>query len=107
MKIKDFVQGGQFWNLMKHFQLQKQGEDSKIVLPEGTKVKFNLDKILSQPDFLQSNPKFRDFIYNNKDNIFTIEYDKDHDSTSCLVCLEEDNTVPKWLFFNGYFDVVE
>jgi predicted site-specific integrase-resolvase len=67
-------------------------------LAEGTKVKLNYDEITSRPDYQRKQEKYRAFVENNKDKIFTVEYDERHREKPYLVCLEEDETPIKWLW---------
>ena len=41
----------------------------------------------------------------NKDTVFTVEYDEKYKNKPSLVCLKEDTTDPKWLFWVG--DLIE
>lgn len=78
----------------------------KINLYEGTKVQLNYKEMESHPDWGKLNPKYKEFVENNRNTIFTVEYDpiKKKNNTSdksSMVCLKEDITVPKWLFFTS------
>ena len=46
--------------------------------------------------------EYRAFVEANEDTIFTVEYDKFRQNPSTLVCLKEDPTPLKWLFWTGY-----
>ena len=63
---------------------------------EGSKVKLNYEKIISQKNDKTEN--YLMFVENNKDKIFTIEYDENHQDNPSVFCLKEDTTSPKWLF---------
>lgn len=76
----------------------------KVHLLEGTKVKLNYKEITSHPDWSRMNPNYIDFIEDNKDTIFTVEYDKlrkDAANKDVFVCLKEDETNPKWKFYTS------
>lgn len=81
-------------------------------IPEGAKVKLNFSKISSQPNW---NPNTDDFNHENytrwvRDNvnkIFTVEYDAKHKVNPTQVCLKEDKTDPKWLFWEGDLIVID
>ena len=77
-------------------------------LREGQKVKLNYKKMISHPDWnknLDENKTcYHNWVELHKDDIFTIEYDENHQD-GILVCFEEDTTEPKWLFYEG--DLVE
>lgn len=73
---------------------------------EGVKVKLNYKEITAHPDWQKINPKLKAFVEENKDNVFTVEYDlKKKESNSkdkdILVCLKEDTNEPKWLFYTS------
>ena len=68
-------------------------------LAEGTKVKIKYEQVLSH--FSDGgNPIFTDWLEKNKDNVFTIEYDERHTQNPQLVCLAEDESNPKNLFWD-------
>ena len=67
-------------------------------LPDGEKVKINVDRILEHKDSLTQ--EYIDFIENNRDTVFTV---KKYDSgvgkeNSKRFTLKEDTTDPKWIF---------
>jgi len=75
-----------------------------ISLYEGTKVKINYEEMTSHPDWPKLNPRLRDFVESHKDDIYTVEYDPVKKNNNApdkrsMVCLKEDETNPKWLFF--------
>ena len=67
-------------------------------MSEGTKVKINCDAIASRPDYYKMRKEYRDFIINNRDKIFTVEYDDRHRDKPYLVCFKEDTSPIKWLW---------
>ena len=71
------------------------------LIKEGTKVKINVEKLQQEKSYNQRNIRWRKFIEDNKDTIFTVEYDKNKKDNPKMVCLKEDPTEPKWLFFVG------
>ena len=77
-------------------------------LEEGRKVKLNYKKMISHPDWnknLDFNKRnHHNWVELHKDNIFTVEYDERH-KDGILLCLKEDATEPKWLFYEG--DLIE
>ena len=78
-----------------------------IYIPEGTKVKLDLKKIQGHPDYMRLTENYRKFVEGNKDTIFTVEYDKFRENPSTLVCLKEDPTPIKWLFWTGFLIKIE
>lgn len=72
-------------------------ENKDNILPEKQKVKINYKRIASEKDYLKRQKKYRKFLEENKNKVFTVEYDRNHPDGK-MVCLEEDATEPKWLF---------
>ena len=62
-------------------------------IKEGDKVKLNIYKIKSSPDYQIMNPKYKSFIEENKDTVFTAHYERE-----TLISFVEE---PKWLFWRG------
>lgn len=73
--------------------------DKDSSIPEGTKVKFNYKKMKENPDWEILRTDYKNFVVNNIDKIFTVEYDKGKETEPTLVCLKEDVASPKWLFY--------
>lgn len=63
-------------------------------LEEGTKVKINRKRI---EEVQTLSPKFKSWLDENEDKIFTVEKDNQV-RYGFQVCLKEDKTTPKWLF---------
>lgn len=76
-------------------------------LKEGTKVKINVNKLRKEKNYYKRRIDWRNFIETNIDKIFTVEYDANKKENPALVCLKEDNTSPKWLFYIGDLIQVE
>lgn len=72
-----------------------------IYIAEGTKVKLNINRIKNHPEYLKLTDDYRTFVEANENTIFTVEYDKFRKNPSTLVCLKEDPTPVKWLFWTG------
>ena len=91
-------------------QLQKFKKQHKQIsvreerLKEGQRVKLHYQRITSHPDWSKLTQKYRMWVATHKDDIFTVEYDEQH-KDGVLVCLKEDTTEPKWLFYEG--DLIE
>lgn len=66
---------------------------------EGDKVRLNLDAIKSHPDYEQRLPEYRKFCEENVGKVFTAMFDEK--LRKSVVCLAEDTTNPKWLFWIG------
>ena len=83
--------------------LKKQTiEADEIYIAEGTKVKLNIKRIKEHPEYLKLTDDYRAFVEANEDTVFTVEYDKFRENPSTLVCLKEDPTPVKWLFWTGH-----
>jgi len=67
-------------------------------LIDGDKVKINYEKMLRHPNWDSYQQAYKDFIENNKSSVFTVKYDEKRQDKPTVVCLAEDNTVPKWLW---------
>jgi ABC-type tungstate transport system permease subunit len=75
--------------------------ESSIILSEGDLVRIDINRIKEHPDYSKLSEKYKAFIANNTGREFTVEYDKNHTNNPTLVCLKEDTTDPKWLFWTG------
>lgn len=95
-------------NLIKAAEhLMSQGTPLEIpTIPEGTKVKIKVDKIFQETGFADRMPRFRKFVQEARDKIFTVEYDPEHRDRPSLVCLKEDPSEVKWLWYIGDLEVV-
>lgn len=82
------------------------GVDKQELNP-GDKVKLNMAAIKADPDYNRLVPKRRLFVESNSDTIFTVEYDPRHTNNPSIVCLAEDETDPKWLWYTGHLMKVE
>lgn len=78
-----------------------------LSIPEGSKVKFNIEKMKAHPDWETLEEDYRNFIEQNIDKIFTVEYDEQYQYEPLWVCLAEDPAPIKWLFYIGDLQVVE
>lgn len=65
----------------------------------GDKVQLNLSAIVNRPGYDKMLPAYRRFCEESEGKIFTAEYDKN--VRQSMVCLAEDTTSPKWLFWIG------
>lgn len=80
--------------------LKKYILNDSLLITEGTKVKLNYKRIVSREDYEKSLPKYKEFIEKYKDKVFTVEYDKIKTTgTNYWVCLKEDESPIKWLFY--------
>ena len=73
---------------------QKRYDDTEPLLAEGTKVKLDVDKILSTKQRRHLSQKYIDFV-------FTVEYESRFGDEPSIVLLKEDDTDPKWLWWAG------
>ena len=72
-----------------------------LSIPEGSKVKLNIERITKRKDYSRMRETYKDFVENHKDTVFTVEYDPKHTYEPVWVCLAEDTTPIKWLFYIG------
>lgn len=90
----------------KKMQAIKRMADGEVnenfVIEEGTKVKLNYDGITNDPNYPRKVQGYKDFVENNKDKIFTVEYDEKYTNNPLLVMLKEDETEVKWLWHSRY-----
>ena len=116
---RDFMKNKKFQKTKNlNPQIQKEIDKSLIkkmfiyfkentYIPEGTKVKIDVEKLQKEKTYNKRNVKWREFIENNKDTIFTVEYDRDKKDNPKMVCLKEDTSPVKWLFFVGDLIVIK
>ena len=91
--------GGADGNLKDHLAaMAAEGED--MLLKEGEKVRLNIKEIKTHPDWHKKTEKYKDFVENNSNTIFTVKYDDAFQDPPTLVCLVEDEE--KWLWYEGY-----
>ena len=79
---------------------------------EGEQVMLDYNRIITYPDWKIQRKDYKDWVTENKDKIFTVEFDpikKERHSNdyNTLVQLKEDETKPKWLFWAGDLIPVE
>lgn len=72
-----------------------------LSIPEGAKVKFRIDKMRAHPDWFRLEERYRKFVEDNVDTIFTVQYDALYPKEPLWVCLAEDPSPIKWLFYIG------
>ena len=80
--------------------------DLPTSLDEGTKVRLNVKRIMEPRSFEQKQTKYRRFVEDNQDNVFTVEYDKRYLGRPSLVCLAEDGSEVKWYWHTSDLIVV-
>ena len=105
--IKKFEKSGLSNAQVKRLLEINEAPDLRGSLKEGDKVRLNVKSIQEHPDYQKMNPKYKQWIDSNKDKEFTVKYDPKYIDNPTLVCLEEDDTDPKWLFYVGDLEKVE
>jgi hypothetical protein len=85
----------------------KRKLDSVPWMAEGEKVRLNMKSILADKDYEKKQDKWKQFVQDNKDTIFTVEWDAKHRDNPVLVCLKEDPSPVKWLWWVGDLEVVK
>jgi hypothetical protein len=88
-------------NLVEMAQIKKVYDDYKPI-PEGTKVKLNIERIKSHPDYNRLTEPYKTFVESNKDTVFTVKYDP-QSTEHFVLCLKECI----WKFWEGDLIVVE
>lgn len=74
---------------------------------EGDRVQLNMEAITGDPNWPGKTEAYQRFCLDNAHHIFTVEFDVRHKEKPSLVCLAEDTTEPKWLFFVGDLKTVD
>lgn len=85
-------------NQIKGYIKFKDWQSKSTSLKEGDKVKLNYEVIVNDINYKTKTIKYKNFIEENKETVFTVEYDQKYKKNPWLVCLKEDITQPKWLF---------
>lgn len=62
---------------------------------DGDRVMMNVDAIKARPNYGKMNQRYRDFVENNAETVFTVEIE--HENGSLIRFKEE----PTWLFWGG------
>jgi hypothetical protein len=75
-------------------------------IPEGTKVKLNIKSLLSDVDYERKTPKYKKFIEDHTDEVFTVEYIPELTDRPTVVCLKEDPSEVKWTWWVGDLEIV-
>lgn len=101
MTVKDFNR------VVNEHKFQKEQ-----LLNFGDKVKINVEKIKSEIDWNKKSKEYKNFVEKHKECVFTVEYDElrkknNSKDKNIMVCLLEDETKPKWLFYSGDLILIE
>ena len=81
--------------------IHNNAENTNVLL-EGTKVRLNYESLTQEPAYKNKRQAYKDFVEQNKDTIFTVEYDEKYKNNPILVSLKEDNSQIKWLWHCEY-----
>ena len=102
-KQKAFREYVEYLKKVQAIKRMADGEvDEDAVIAEGAKVKLNYDSIISEPTYSKKVQAYKDFVENNKDTVFTVEYDEKYKNKPLLVMLKEDISEVKWLWHTKY-----
>lgn len=83
-------------NQVKAVESLMSGTPLKVdTLPEGQQVRLNLEKIHANPDFERMMPRYKKFVNESYDKVYTVEHDARFGHDSSLVCLAEDESEVK------------
>ena len=88
--------------MLDTYKILADAEDNWI--KEGEKVKLNVKKITSRPDWQRLTERYRTFVMENANTVFTVKYEEKYGGTPSLVTFDEDNT---WLFWVGDLIVIK
>ena len=88
------------------FLAHKKGNRDGLSIPEGSKVQLNIEKMKKHPDWDRLEERYRKFVEDNIDTVFTVEYDEQYQYEPLWVCLVEDTNPIKWLFYIGDLKVI-
>lgn len=82
-----------------------------VPLSEGQKVKLNYELIIRHPQWKQQDEEFRQWVKENKDKVFTVEYEPVRKQTNAYdkmwnVNFVEDTHEPKWLLHTDTLTLV-
>lgn len=109
--IKSLTAKGYTTKQAEAMLIMKAVAESKKFLKEGDKVKLNVPQMMSRPEWKtdvdQNKARFQAWVLAHRDEVLTVEYDKNHTKDPAIVCVREDETNPKWMFWEGDLDVVE
>lgn len=89
---------------LKH--IQKLIQKKPQTLPEGCKVKLDIEVLKGGIDYDRKTEKWKQWIADHQDDTFTVEYDPKFGEQPKVVTLKEDTSDPKWLWFIGDLDVL-
>lgn len=78
--------------------------DDNQLIKEGEKVKLDVKKITSRDDWQKLTERYRTFVMENANTVFTVKYEEKYGGTPSLVTFDEDNT---WLFWVGDLIVIK
>ena len=93
-------------DLINMSKVKKALDDWKPIA-EGTKVKLNIKKIKSDVNYPRLTNTYKTWVNENKDKVFTVEYDAKHKENPHLLCFKENVEPIKWLFWEGDLIVLE
>ncbi len=66
---------------------------------EGDRVQLDIQRLTAHPNWPRMRPEYREWVLAHEGQTFTVQYDPKRKDKPSLVCLAEDDTAPKWLFF--------
>ncbi len=78
--------------------------DDISLIKEGEKVKLDVKKITGRADWQKASERYRSFVMENKNTVFTVQYEEKYGIKPSLVTFAEDNT---WLWWTGDLIVVK
>lgn len=77
------------------------------ILAPGDKVMLDVKKIVEDPDFSELDQKYKDWVYANANQVFTLRSEVRRDGPFDLVSFCEDEEDPRKWFYLGYVKKVK
>lgn len=91
----------EFSNLAKYAVDSLTTSIDKLRPRIGDKCKLNIERITNRKEWANLNPKYKQFVLDNKNTVFTVQadnYKPKSDGFVAIVAFAEDTTDPKWLW---------
>lgn len=77
---------------MANLMLLKESAENFTPLKDGERVKIDYDKLTKLRDFPKMQERYKQFIADNRDRIFTVKTYKKYEPDNMIVTFKEDNT---------------
>lgn len=77
------------------------------ILAPGDKVTLDVKKVVEDPDFGELDQKYKDWVYSNANQVFTLRNEIKRNGPFDLVSFEEDDEAERKWFYLGYVKKVK